>query len=325
MAQSPWGDLPVNDAHVHFFSHNFYSGLARQKKLANPEALVPLLNWQIPPADPQFLTESWVTDLDRHGVRRASLIASAHGDEASVAFAVGAHPDRFYGHFMVDPLQPDALERVKAAAENPYLHCMCLFPAMHTYSVTDGRLVGLLEIASDHGLAVFVHCGAISVGVRKKLGLPSQFDMRYSNPLELHPVALHFPQIRFIVPHFGAGLFREALMLADLCSNVYLDTSSSNRWMMYEGLDLRTVFRRSIDLVGLERLLFGSDSSFFPRGWHSAIFEQQATALYELGLDEAQALQIFSSNLERVLQPRVAAFSTGATAAQQSRLLVPRV
>ena len=73
---------------------------------------------------------------------------------------------------------------------------------------------------------MFVHCGALSVGVRKKLGLPSLFDMRYSNPLDVHPVAHRFPSLRFIVPHFGAGLFREALMLADLCPNVWLDTSA---------------------------------------------------------------------------------------------------
>lgn len=175
---------------------------------------------------------------------------------------------------------------------------------MHTYSVTDARLVPIFETASDHNLAVFVHCGTISVGIRKKLGLPSQFDMRYSNPLHLHPVALHFPRIRFVVPHFGAGLFREALMLADLCPNVYLDTSSSNRWMIYEGLDLRAVFRRAIDVVGLDRLLFGSDSSFFPRGFHTAILTQQTTALYELGLDDQQASKILRFNFERFHQPR---------------------
>jgi hypothetical protein len=215
------------------------------------------------------------------------------------------YPDRFFGYFMLDPTQTDALSRVKAAASDSNLHAICLFPAMHTYSLTDPRLVPILELASDTGFAVFVHCGALSVGVRRKLGLSSQFDMRFSNPLDLHPVALHFPQIRFIVPHFGAGLFREALMLADLCPNVYLDTSSSNRWTAYEGLDLRTVFSRTIDLLGIERLLFGTDSSFFPRGWHAAIFDQQAKALYELGLDESKAAQIFNLNLDRVLEPRV--------------------
>jgi predicted TIM-barrel fold metal-dependent hydrolase len=318
MAQTPWGDLPINDAHVHFFSHAFYSGLARQKKLDNAAALAPLLNWDIPGPDPLTLTQQWITELDRSGVQRACIIASAPGDEASVSFAVASYPERFYGYFMLDPTQSDALERVKAAASDPHLHCICLFPAMHTYSITDPRLVPLLEIASDHRLSVFVHCGAISVSVRKKLALPSQFDMRYSNPLHLHPVALHFPQINFVVPHFGAGLFREALMLADLCPNVYFDTSSSNRWMVYENLDLRSVFRRAIDVVGLERLLFGSDSSFFPRGWHADILKQQTTALYELGLESAQAEQMLRQNVERFHEPRVSRVAPAVAAARAS-------
>ncbi|MBV9678469.1 MAG: amidohydrolase family protein [Acidobacteriaceae bacterium] len=304
MRQTPWGDFYVNDAHVHFFSYTFYTGLARQKKAENTEALGALLGWEIPQADPVILAGQWATELDRQGIRRACLIASAPGDEGSVAAAVEAYTERFYGYFMLDPTQPDAPERVRAAAANLYLHCMCLFPAMHTFSLTDARLVPLLEIASDAGLAVFVHCGAISVGVRKKLGLPSQFNLRYSNPLDLHPVALHFPKIRFIVPHFGAGMLREALMVADLCPNVYLDTSSSNRWMAYEGLDLRTVYGRAIDVVGTERLLFGTDSSFFPRGWHAAIFDAQVKALYELGLEKEQAQQILAFNLQRVLSER---------------------
>jgi predicted TIM-barrel fold metal-dependent hydrolase len=304
MAQTPWGELPIQDAHVHFFSHKFYSALAQQKKAANAEALAPVLNFEIPTPGPASLADRWAGELLRFNVQRAALIASMPGDEDSVAAAVAAHPDRFYGYFMLDPTQPDALDRVKRAAANPHLHCLCLFPAMHTYSITDQRLVPILEVASDHLLAVFVHCGAISMGIRKKLGLASQFNMRYSNPLDLHPVALHFPLVRFVVPHFGAGLFREALMLADLCPNVFFDTSSSNRWMVYEGIDLASVFRRSIDVLGIPRLLFGSDSSYFPRGWHSAILDQQTKALYELGLDAPQASQILCSNLEQLHKPR---------------------
>jgi uncharacterized protein len=311
MAQTPWGDLPVNDAHVHFFSNRFYSTLARQKKLEDAEALAPFLNWEIPARDAAILGQTWAAELDRHGVNRASLIASIHGDEESVSAAVSTNPNRFFGCFMIDPMQADALERVRSAAANRHLHCMCLFPAMHTYSIADRRLVPMLEIASDHNLAVFVHCGAISVGVRNKLGLASQFDMRFSNPLDLHPVALHFPQIRFIIPHFGAGLFREALMLADLCPNVWLDTSSSNRWMMYEGLDLRAIFRRSIDLIGTERLVFGTDSSFFPRGWNAEVLKQQTTALYELAINKEQAEQILCQSFERLFKLRISAAQSG--------------
>lgn len=318
MVHTPWGDLPVSDAHIHFFSNRFYSGLARQKSLEDAAGLAPLLNFDIPDPNPAGLAGRWAAELDAAGVDRACLIASAHGDEESVANAVAAFPRRFYGYFMLDPLHPDALERVSAAALNPHLHCMCLFPAMHTFSIADPRLVQLLEIASDHRLAVFVHCGALSVGIRKRLGLPSQFDMRYSNPVDLHPVALHFPHIRFIVPHFGAGLFREALMLADLCPNVWLDTSSTNRWMAYDGLALRDVFKRALDLLGPQRLLFGTDSSFFPRGWHAAILEQQATALYELGLDKTVAEQILHSNLERLFESRASVLQLNGSPGQAS-------
>jgi uncharacterized protein len=303
MAHTSWGELRVSDAHVHFFSHAFYAGLARQKKLQSLEELQGALGWNIP-TDAASLADRWVVELDRYRVDRACLIASAHGDEVSVAAAVSQHPNRFFGYFMLDPLQPNSLERIQAAASNPHLHCVCLFPAMHNFSIADARLLPMFEIASDHGLAMFVHCGALSVGVRKRLGLPSHFDMRFSNPLDLHPIALHFPRVRFVVPHFGAGMFREALMLADLCPNVYLDTSSSNRWMLYEGLELRTVFRRALDVLGPERLIFGSDSSFFPRGWHATILEQQATALYELGLNEDTAEKIFSTNLQQLLGQR---------------------
>ena len=160
----------------------------------------------------------------------------------------------------------------------------------------------MLEWAGQGQRAVFVHCGALSVGVRQKLGLPSPFDLRFSNPIDLHAVAARYPQVPFIVPHFGAGYFREALMLADLCPNVYLDTSSSNRWMRYQESHvegLRQVFRHALDVVGPKRLLFGSDSSFFPRGWHHPIFET-GPALYELGVSVADARAIFGENLLRI-------------------------
>lgn len=306
MAHTPWGEIPVQDSHVHFFSYEFYAALSRQKKLTSPEDLQAHLGWKLPDTDPVFLARQWLAELDEHRVERAAIIASMPGDEASVSAAVAHAPNRFYGYFMLDPTQPDAIDRMTAAAVNSRLHAVCLFPAMHTYSIADPRVVPILELASDSHLAVFVHCGAISVGVRNKLGLVSQFNLRYSNPLDLHPVALHFPLIRFVVPHFGAGLLRETLMLADLCPNVYIDTSSSNRWMKYEGLDLRTVFQRTLDVTGCERILFGTDSSFFPRGWHAAVFDQQAKTLYELGIAEPDAAKILRFNLENFHSQRTA-------------------
>jgi len=253
------------------------------------------------PDDAASLATEWTAELDRHGVDRAAIIASIPGDYDSVIAATSQFPDRFSSYAMVNPTAENILLGIEAALSTGHLHGLCFFPAMHRYSMHDPRATAVLDLAAARHAVAFVHCGILSVGVRKKLSLPSPFDMRFSNPIDLHAIALRYPQISFVVPHFGAGFFREALMLCDLCPNVYLDTSSSNNWMRYEPhLDLRSVFRRALDLVGPNRLLFGTDSSFFPRGWHAAIFEAQSKALYEIGVDEPAARLIFHDNLHRI-------------------------
>jgi predicted TIM-barrel fold metal-dependent hydrolase len=290
--RTPFGECAVWDAHAHFFSRRFFDSLAAQAG-KTPEAVAASLGWDLPPYDPVELASRWVAELDKHGVERAALIASIPGDEGSVTAAASALPGRFLAYAMVNPL-----------ADKPPLlgglHGLCFFPAMHRYFMHDARVEPLLAQAAAQGSLVFVHCGVLTVGVRKKLGLPSLFDMRYSNPIDLHGVALRYPKVNFVLPHFGAGYFREALMLADLCPNVYLDTSSSNSWMKFESLDLATVFRRTLDVVGPTRLLFGTDSSFFPRGWHRAIFDSQIETMAGIGLSSADTRCILSDNLRRL-------------------------
>jgi predicted TIM-barrel fold metal-dependent hydrolase len=288
--QSPWGDLAVRDGHVHFFGDSFFSLLTGGRAASEVCAQ---LGWETADAP------RWIAELDRHGVASASLIASLHGDEESVASAIAQYPTRLHGQFMLNPLAPDALDRARRAFQSG-LSTMCLFPAMHRFSVSDDALLPLWKAAE--GRNVFVHCGVLSVGVRKKLGLPSPFDMRYSNPLDLHGVALRNPSIHFIVPHFGAGMFREALMLADLCPNVLLDTSSSNGWIKYceAPMTLADVFRKALAVAGAGRLVFGTDSSFFPRGWVRGVFDAQVAALQECGISPEDAAEIFGGNLRRL-------------------------
>jgi uncharacterized protein len=103
------------------------------------------------------------------------------------------------------------------------------------------------------------------------------------------------------VPHFGAGLLRETLMAAEQCGNIYLDSSSSNGWMKYyPGLTLDTVFRQALNIVGADRILFGTDSSFFPRGWQAAIHAAQQDALLGLSVSEQDREKIFGANFNRL-------------------------
>ena len=289
------------DAHVHFFSPAFFGALAKQRGATSHADTLRELQWD-DPVTPETLAGRWIQELDAHGVSRTALIASIPGDEASVASAVAKHPSRFVGYFMVDPSAADAVERTRRGLTELRLCVVCLFPAMHHVPLDDDRTSRVVEAAAAvPGTAVFVHCGLLSIGVRRKLGLPSRFDMRRGDPLAVSRLALAFPGTPFIIPHFGAGLFREALMAADMASNIWFDTSSSNSWIRYTpGLTLEAVFKSALAILGPSRLLFGTDSSFFPRGFQKAIYEQQRALVGAIGVTDADAALIFGGNFDRV-------------------------
>ena len=289
----------INDAHVHFFSPGFFAGLG-----TNQQAITDL-GWDFPDSV-DALGSRWVSELDKHGIEKAALMASLPGDADSVAKAVAHNPSRFVGFFMLDPTREDAIAYAQRALDEG-LRTICLFPAMHRYHLHDERVGRVFELASSlrggtvEQVAVFVHCGVLSVGIRKKLGLPSPFEIRFGNTLDLHGLALKHPTVPIIIPHFGAGMLREALMLADSCPNVCLDTSSSNSWIKYTpGLTLEQVFKTALAVTGPERLLFGSDSSFFPRGWNADVYQKQKSALDAIGVSADHQGKIFGGNFARI-------------------------
>jgi predicted TIM-barrel fold metal-dependent hydrolase len=70
----------------------------------------------------------------------------------------------------------------------------------------------------------------------------------------------------------------------------------------FPGLTLAEVFRRTLALLGPDRVLFGTDSSFFPRGWRRVIHGSQRTALDELGVEPHVCEKIFAANFERLFR-----------------------
>jgi uncharacterized protein len=296
--------VQVCDVHCHFFSSRFLEILAKDRRDIAPgdhaAVVSTLLGWD-PPGLPDALADRWVAELDRHQIARAALIASIPGDEESVAAAIARHPARLVGFFMLNPSAADAAERLLRALSDWKLRGVCLFPAMHHYRLDDERVTATFEVAASRGAAVFVHCGVLTVGVRKRLGLPSPFNLRLGDPLTLATVAARFPKVPVIIPHFGAGFLRETLMAADQCPNIHLDTSSTNGWVKYHpGLTLEAVLRQALEVVGPDRLLFGTDSSFFPRGWQHQIFEQQQATLDAIGVAPEAQEKIFSGNFQRL-------------------------
>jgi predicted TIM-barrel fold metal-dependent hydrolase len=298
--------MVLHDAHCHFFSAAFLQALGRERQPDRPptaDQVAAELCWE-PPGTAEALADRWIVELDRNNVTRAALMASMPGDEESLAAAVAKYHQRIVGYFALNPTAADGVERAHRAFGTLGLRCACLFPAMHRYALTDERVARVFEAADAHGGAIFVHCGFLSIEARGRMGLTNRFDLRLGDPLAVAAVAAQFPRVPVIIPHFGSGFLREALMAADVCPTINFDTSSSNSWMKYvPGLTLADVFRRALAVAGPNRLLFGTDSSYFPRGWRRVIYGAQMTALDEIGVEPDAYSKILGGNFDRLFAP----------------------
>jgi predicted TIM-barrel fold metal-dependent hydrolase len=308
MIPTPFGPQRVLDAHTHFFGHGFYTALAKQAGLTTPdgeaaEAVAQRLGWDPAPPDPADTGRRWVGEMDRHGVERMVSMHTLPGDADNAARGIAATSGRLVGYVMVNPLAEGSAATVDRAVRGSGFRGVALFPSMFGFSMQDDRVHAVLEAANRHKLNVFVHCGVLKVGFRQKLNLPVAFDLSLANPLHLRRACGQFPHARFIVPHLGSGMFRELLMLADSAPNVFADTSGIGAWGKY--LDGRPgeaqVLRQAVDVMGADRLLFGTDSTFFPRGWRRDVFDAHLRAFEEAKLDGPRVTAILGGNLERLL------------------------
>jgi predicted TIM-barrel fold metal-dependent hydrolase len=73
----------------------------------------------------------------------------------------------------------------------------------------------------------------------------------------------------------------------------------------HTSLSLTDVFRCALEVAGPDRLLFGTDSSFFPRGWHRAVYETQVQALETAGIDESVRQRVFGENFATCFRTRL--------------------
>lgn len=166
--------LAIADAHLHFFSYNYFRMLTAQRGVsATPDNIagtLRVLGWELPDESPRIFAARWVEELDRHGVAQAALLASLPGDEGSVAEAIEAYPDRFFGYFFLNPMTDNAEGVIRKALDSG-LRGLCLLPAMHRFSLREARVEAAVKIASETpGAVVFVHCGLLAVGVRASWG-----------------------------------------------------------------------------------------------------------------------------------------------------------
>ncbi len=299
--------MHVFDAHTHFFSRAFYEFQAHQVPGGNLPSLLERVEKNgidLPTESTAAHRDRIIADLDENGIDRAVTFASVPDEMEIVGEAARTSGGRLVAFATVNPRNPDSLKRLESAHDRYRYKGMLLFPAMHDYPIGGDDAALALDLARELGLAVFVHCGLLRVPIRAILGLDSEFPLDRSHPEALMPVAKARPDQNFIVPHFGAGFFDEFLTLGRTCRNVYADTAGSNSWGMFQAppLYLEDLFAQTVGVYGIERLLYGSDTAGFPRGYRKDVRNAQIRAMHDAGIKPADQELILGGNLAKLLE-----------------------
>jgi uncharacterized protein len=242
---------------------------------------------------PEKVAGDWAEELDRHDVDKAIFVA-LYPEEEQLTEVLKAEPRRFYGFATVDPGDPKAPELLRRRIVDEGYVGLKLYPTTMGFLPSDRAVYPVYEECRSLGIPVLFHLG---------ITLQYESDLRYANPIELHPVLKDFPEIPFIIAHFGAGYFQEVLFLAYHVNNLYVDTCGKNVWIDY--LPYRTtlseVFEKSLEVFGPQRIIFGTDSRMLSRGYRRMVLDQQLSILRSLELGREEISLIMGANMMRLI------------------------
>ncbi len=309
-------DWHVIDFHSHFPTSRRWVGSAdrwtqlaekvgeRRAKLIREQARAYNLEWrrawdfpapeaESPPDEEQ--ADRWAAEVDRYGLDKVVFVTGGGNDH--LAYLVNRHPDKFMGFAHHDPFEDNAAEELeRAVMELGMRGYKVLAPALDR-DLDDEAAFPVWEVAAKHHIPVLIHFGIMGGGG----GIAYHPNI---SPIKLHNVARAFPDVSFVVPHFGCTYIFDTLQLCWACRNVYVDTSGSNQWIrwMPEEWTVKRLYRKYLETIGPDRILFGTDSSWFPRGFAVRYLQDQIRDLVYLEVSDETMQKILAGNAARLLQ-----------------------
>jgi len=298
-AAKPTKPGDVIDTHVHLFSLPLLKEMAERPE--TPKRFKQALkegkwgrraNESLPDMPADEMATWYVDRLASANVAKA-LIVSVMPDSQFMRDFIREANGHVHALCNVDPRDPGSpalLEREMAAG----FRGVKLYPVNRCFKLSDPKCRPFFEKANELGANIIIHYGVT---------VDPTGDLNFADPLDLSPVSRDFPDLKFVIAHFGAGWLDSVLRLAYQCKNVCVDTSGTNNWMDYyvPKMTLPEVFERAIMALGPDRVLFGTDSGTTAPYRHWIRFMQQRV-LEEMGLSDGDRDLILRGNASRIFR-----------------------
>ena len=313
-----YNGLEVIDFHTHFPTRApWFSGMGpdirqqyvqrrgeRRAQIARNHAMQYSQKWRMtwgydPPERNESTDEEqadrWAGEVEKYGLRAVGFVTG--GGNRNLAKIIARHPDIFIGFAHHYPFADDAADELRRAVNEDGMKGYKLLAPGLDRPIEDAAAYPVWEACAELDIPVLIHFGIQGGGG----GIAWHENI---NPLKLHNVAKDFPEVTFVVPHFGCAWIRETLQLCWACANVSIDTSGSNQWVRWVDGEWTTkkLFRKYMETIGPERIIFGTDSSYFPRGFAEPYLQQQIRDLRELNCREDDIQLIFGGNAAQLFK-----------------------
>ncbi len=162
--------------------------------------------------------------------------------------SVARYPDRLVGFGMIDPRWEDAPAEIERCADGGLRGIGELMPHLQGYDLGDKDLMQpVVEATEKHNMIILTHSSEPVGHV-----YPGKGNV---HPEMLYRFITNFPRQRIVCAHWGGGLPFYALMpeVGRAFENVWFDTAASPFLYKYD------IFPRAVEIVGVEKILFGSD------------------------------------------------------------------
>lgn len=215
------------------------------------------------PAARLVAAEEMLEAMDREGVDRAVVFGFPWSDPGLCRLANDytleaqqRHPERFTSLYTpaldCGPAQARAAEEALDRGMNGIGEVAFYLPAGERDGDLCSMLGPLAEAALHKRVPFLLH-------VNEPVGhaYPGKVDMRLG---DIWRFAAMFPELKLVLAHWGGGLFFFELMksVRQPLGSLYYDTAASP--YLYDP----RVYRIAMDILGAERILFGSDYPLIP-------------------------------------------------------------
>jgi predicted TIM-barrel fold metal-dependent hydrolase len=276
----------IIDAHAHMITAGMFKGMAGARPRNVPQKMADSLQHSV-----SENTGAWLEAMDRLNIEKTIFMSTASLNDEFASFINSS--ERFVGFARMNPTLPDAVDTLKKEMAMG-MKGVKLYATSGEFNVGAREAWPFYEYCEKNEIPITIHFG-VTIG-------PTA-DLYTGNPIHVSRVLSEFPELKVAIAHFGAGFFREALMLKYKRENLYIESSGTNNWLPHQDnfLTLKDIFRKSVDVFGIQHVMFGTDTRIFPDGYREHILKQQQEILKELNLRESETEDIMYNNANRFL------------------------